>query len=216
MPILCTICQHPQRTMIDVSLLRDGTRSTARRYDLPRSALDRHKRHIAPTLPACKVEEGGALDHQNTPLLRQVEEMIAYCRDAMIQANASGDVAGAMRASKELRAHFELKRRLQTEQQNRPAAPDMSQRHASDIRDCSRDELNRRIMILTLTLRIRVACRNLGEPETIAEPDNLKYLEERDRELQLRLEVRRLLQLSGGLAAIGTAGEVVHQIASQR
>src|SRR5437868_4317962 len=46
MPRRCTICHHPQHEEIAVSLFRDGTRATARRFQLSRSALDRHKRHL--------------------------------------------------------------------------------------------------------------------------------------------------------------------------
>ena len=46
MPRRCTICHHPQHEDIAVSLFRDGTRATARRFQVSRSALDRHKRHF--------------------------------------------------------------------------------------------------------------------------------------------------------------------------
>jgi DNA invertase Pin-like site-specific DNA recombinase len=46
MPRRCTICHHPQHENIAVSLFRDGTRTTARRFQVSRSALDRHKRHF--------------------------------------------------------------------------------------------------------------------------------------------------------------------------
>jgi hypothetical protein len=42
----CSICRHPQRDLIDVSLLRDGTRAAARQYQVSRPALDRHTRHL--------------------------------------------------------------------------------------------------------------------------------------------------------------------------
>jgi DNA invertase Pin-like site-specific DNA recombinase len=46
MPRRCTICHHPQHEEIAVSLFRDGTRATARRFQVSRPALDRHKRHL--------------------------------------------------------------------------------------------------------------------------------------------------------------------------
>jgi uncharacterized protein (DUF111 family) len=46
MPRRCTICHHPQHEDIAVSVFRDGTRTTARRFQVSRSALDRHKRHF--------------------------------------------------------------------------------------------------------------------------------------------------------------------------
>src|ERR1700730_16583676 len=46
MPRRCTICHHPQHEEIAVSLFRDGTRATARRFQVSRSALNRHKGHL--------------------------------------------------------------------------------------------------------------------------------------------------------------------------
>jgi hypothetical protein len=40
MPVRCSICQHPQRNSIDVSLVRDGTRCTARQFQVSRPADD--------------------------------------------------------------------------------------------------------------------------------------------------------------------------------
>ena len=46
MPRRCTICHHPQHEEIAVSLFRDGTRATARQFQVSLPALDRHKRHL--------------------------------------------------------------------------------------------------------------------------------------------------------------------------
>src|SRR6266853_5194089 len=46
MPRRCTICHHSRHDEIAVSLFRDGTRTTARQFQVSRSALDRHKRHL--------------------------------------------------------------------------------------------------------------------------------------------------------------------------
>lgn len=46
----CSICRHPKLDRINVSLLRDGTRSTVREFKISRSALDRHKHHLTDTV----------------------------------------------------------------------------------------------------------------------------------------------------------------------
>jgi resolvase-like protein len=46
MPRRCSICHHPQQEEIAISLFRDGTRATARRFQVSLPSLDRHKRHL--------------------------------------------------------------------------------------------------------------------------------------------------------------------------
>src|ERR1035441_8824400 len=50
MPRRCTICHHPEHREIAISLFRDGTRATARRFQVSLPALDRHKSHLPVTL----------------------------------------------------------------------------------------------------------------------------------------------------------------------
>ena len=50
MPRRCTICHHPRHEEIAVSLFRDGTRATARRFQVSLPSLDRHKRHLSDPL----------------------------------------------------------------------------------------------------------------------------------------------------------------------
>ena len=47
----CSICRHPKLDSINVSLVRDGTRFTAREFQISRPALNRHKRHLTTSLP---------------------------------------------------------------------------------------------------------------------------------------------------------------------
>jgi hypothetical protein len=42
----CTICYHAQIEEINAALTRDGSRPTARQFQISRAALDRHKKHI--------------------------------------------------------------------------------------------------------------------------------------------------------------------------
>lgn len=50
MPRRCTICHDPRHEEITVSLFRDGTRVTARRFQVSLLSLDRHKRHLPDTI----------------------------------------------------------------------------------------------------------------------------------------------------------------------
>jgi hypothetical protein len=59
MSVRCSICQHPLRSSIDVSLVRDGTRSTARQFQISRPALDRHKHHVRTSVPIQARSTGG-------------------------------------------------------------------------------------------------------------------------------------------------------------
>src|SRR5262249_18326781 len=111
MRILCTICQHPDRSLIDVSLLRDGTRFTARRYYLSRSALDRHRRHILRTVPN-EDREVGASNSETQSLLLKVDSMILDCEHALAKARADRNSSALVKVMRELRANVELKHRL--------------------------------------------------------------------------------------------------------
>jgi hypothetical protein len=42
----CTICYHAQIEEINAALTRDGSRPTARQFQISRAALDRHRKHI--------------------------------------------------------------------------------------------------------------------------------------------------------------------------
>ena len=77
----CSICRHPQRDLINVSLLRDGTRFTARQFKVSRPALDRHKRHLPQTLAAADQvpEVAVSSDGATPPILSQLEVWIGHC-----------------------------------------------------------------------------------------------------------------------------------------
>jgi hypothetical protein len=42
----CTICYHAQVEEINAAFTRDGSRPTARQFQISRAALDRHRKHI--------------------------------------------------------------------------------------------------------------------------------------------------------------------------
>jgi hypothetical protein len=117
MSVRCSICQHPQCNSIDVSLVRDGTRSTARQFQVSRPALDRHKRHISQTATVAQVREIASSGEGTASLLVRVEGSIRYCESALKQAANNMDFPGVMRAIRELRGCLELLARLESESQ---------------------------------------------------------------------------------------------------
>ena len=48
----CLISRHQQRDSIDVSVLRDGARFTARQFQVFRPSPDRHKKHLPQSIAA--------------------------------------------------------------------------------------------------------------------------------------------------------------------
>lgn len=127
----CTICRHPQRDSIDVSVLRDGTRFTARQFQISRPALDRHKRHLPQNVVADQADEIPASSDGKTPLLSRLEVMIRHCESALSQAQANKNLPGGMRAIRELRGYFELKCKLQAEERKnvRPVRDGQPRKH---------------------------------------------------------------------------------------
>src|ERR1700674_5971197 len=73
MPRRCTVCHHPQHEEIAVSLFRDGTRFTARRFQLSLPALDRHKGHLPGTIAKAQQAE---VVCEATSLLARVESLM--------------------------------------------------------------------------------------------------------------------------------------------
>jgi|SRR5580700_9437327 hypothetical protein len=112
----CSICRHPQRDSVDVSVLRDGIRSTARQFQISRSALDRHKRHLSQSIAAHEAREVAVSSDSETPLFPQLEVWIRHCNGALSQAQADKNFRGIIQAIKEQRAYLELKYKLQTEE----------------------------------------------------------------------------------------------------
>ncbi len=112
----CSICQHPQHDAIDVSVLRDGTRVTARRFQISRPSLDRHKKYLSQSVAAADQARGVAASSDGeTPLLSQLEVLIRQCEQTLIRATSTKNVSHVMRTLKEIRACLELKVKLETE-----------------------------------------------------------------------------------------------------
>lgn len=116
----CSICRHPQRDSINVSVLRDGTRSTARQYQVSRPALDRHKRHLTMSVH----NQTGATSEQATEAiapppgtnssLSEFDGLMRHCEQTLIQATSTKNLSQVLRALKEIRACLELKVKLGT------------------------------------------------------------------------------------------------------
>lgn len=199
--------------MINVSLLRDGTRSTVRQFQISRSALDRHKHHLTASV---EFPIDGSGDHRAAPtpealsetrgdlVLSQLEVMIRRSENAINQALADRDFRIVMPAMREQRAQLELKNKIVSERlkhslfagrpdQKSPTTPSSTTEHARE-----------QLLLVTLRIRINLASRKLGEWVCIEEPSNLEYLEQKFAALSARLEQRKLLSMSRGLATIQT------------
>jgi|ERR1700756_1412963 hypothetical protein len=117
----CSICRHPLRDSINVSLLRDGTRSTARQFQVSRPALDRHKRHVRTSVPiqarAAGVQTADfvARPDGTHSRLSELDVLMRRCEEALIQETASGDFGQVLRVIKELRSCLELRVKLEAQ-----------------------------------------------------------------------------------------------------
>src|SRR5688572_31413541 len=119
MPRRCTVCDHPQRHIIDEALV-SGTpyRSVAKRFELSESAVYRHKTEHLPAhlLKAREVEEAARADD----LLDQVRHLQAYALDILERAENAGDLRTALAAISQARGNLELLGKLAGELDERP------------------------------------------------------------------------------------------------
>jgi hypothetical protein len=102
MPRRCSICDHPQRKRIDVSLLRASYRSVAQQFGLSESAVFRHRQdHLTKrlTLAAAEGEQLTAVS-----LLAEWRSLQARAEGLLNKTESKGDFALAIRAVSELRA----------------------------------------------------------------------------------------------------------------
>jgi hypothetical protein len=113
---VCGICNHPQRAAVDAALV-DGTplRAIAGQYGTAKSALDRHKKHLAPALTKAKQAEEVV---EATSLLSRVERIMSRVELIAEQATKSKKWLPAVAASRELRSCLELLGRLSGEIQS--------------------------------------------------------------------------------------------------
>lgn len=107
MPTKCSICIHPNRAAIDQALVSNVPLRTleARHTGTKRSALDRHRKHIAPALTHAKQAAEVA---DATTVLSRIQNVTSRCErflDRVEQSGESSDVAAAFR---ELHRYLEL------------------------------------------------------------------------------------------------------------
>jgi hypothetical protein len=206
----CSICRHPQRALIDVSVLRDGTRLTAREFRVSRPSLDRHKRHLSQIVAADQAQVFATRNDGAIPLLSRLDVMIRHCESALSQAQANRNFSCAMRAIRELRGYFELKCKLESDERKHRGLPNDRLEQKSGAGDSllrPTTDVYESLRAITLRIRIRLARRDLGETSMITEPNNLEYLQEQFAALSARLEQRELLRQSEGLASIPTCND---------
>src|SRR6202022_4198460 len=114
MPRRCTICHHPQREEIAVSLFRDGTRATARQFQVSLAALDRHKGHLPGTIVRAQQV---AVVCEATSLLARVESLMQESEKIAAAAKLEKNWPAATSALREARGCLELLGKLRGELQ---------------------------------------------------------------------------------------------------
>lgn len=98
----CTVCDHPERTAIDVALSTASERSISKRWNISSAAVHRHKvNHVARAVAriAEKRENLGAAG-----LLDRVQSLLEAAEDGIDKAKAKGDLkalAGLIREARE-------------------------------------------------------------------------------------------------------------------
>lgn len=115
MPRRCTICHHPQHEDISISLFQDGTRATARRFQVSLPALDRHKAHLPRALVNAR-QANQVMDA--TSLLSRVEEVVNDARRITRQAEGKEELSTALAGLKTITHSLELFGRLKGELQS--------------------------------------------------------------------------------------------------
>jgi transposase-like protein len=115
---VCSICNHQNRSAIDRSLV-DGAslRTIARQFGTSSSALDRHRKHLAPALTVAK---HATVVTEATSLLSRVEKIMSRCELIAEAATRERDWMPAVAASRELRGCLELLGKLSGEIQSGP------------------------------------------------------------------------------------------------
>jgi hypothetical protein len=113
---VCSICTNPDRSAIDKALI-DGQslRVIAGQFGTNKSALDRHKKHLAPALTLAKQ---AIVVTEATTLLSRVERIMSRCELIAEAATKSKDWLPAIAASRELRGCLELFGKLSGEIQS--------------------------------------------------------------------------------------------------
>lgn len=115
----CTVCQHPERDLIDAALVSGEQQAVvAMRYHVGKDAVRRHRlRHLSAALAAMQTKEQA--DRRAT-LLERVEGLIERAETLYTAAAEEGKAAQALAVLKELRGCLELLGKATGELDTRP------------------------------------------------------------------------------------------------
>lgn len=106
----CTVCRHPKRGEIDAALVSQvPIRDVSGQFAVTRSALDRHRKHLAPAL----LEAQGAKEEASAEnLLDTVRGLAADAHRIRARAEKANDLRTALDAIGKLTKIVELLARL--------------------------------------------------------------------------------------------------------
>jgi len=113
-PRVCTICTHPERHAIDVSLVhREPYLAIARSYSVSRDALRNHAKEHLPELLA-KAKKATEVAEANS-LLDRVESLYRRTEAILEAAESNSEWGTALAAIRECRGNLELMGRVTKE-----------------------------------------------------------------------------------------------------
>ena len=112
MPRKCLVCIQPEKQKIDEALIRgEPLRDIARRYNIDKSALSRHKKNHLPTL-LTKAEEAKEVSRADS-LIDEIQRLRLEAARISQKAEQKGDYRTALAGIRELTRIVELLARLQ-------------------------------------------------------------------------------------------------------
>lgn len=114
----CSICNHEDREAIDEAIVSGSTlRATARRFDVSKDAVSRHKAHVSASLSRVVAarEEAGAVS-----ALSRLEELHTRAMRVLDAAEADGKASLSLAAIRELRGLVETLAKITGELDERP------------------------------------------------------------------------------------------------
>ena len=125
MPMICTICSHPQRTKIDSALLNlIPLRHTAAQYATSTASLRRHKANCLPAhlLKAKELSDELSDCQSASALVTELRELARKTGQILTRAMSEKNGDLALKAIARLERQLELKARLLGELEERGAS----------------------------------------------------------------------------------------------
>ena len=179
----CSICRHPRRDEINLSLIQNGTRPTARTFGLSKASVDRHKKHLPAQLAS---EPAAETATDSSTLLARVEQLMRESELIAAAAKGAKNWGAACAALREARTCLELlakvRGELQSGSQFRTTVA-VAIHNNTPVNNLADPDLD-----LQIALQVRDATANFDEMEI----DRLRLLAESGQS--------RLSQLTGELA----------------